>query len=399
MKTKGFQIIHLSTSHHGGAGIAARRLHQKLLSSGLKSTFVAIDRKDFLPQNGEVKMCRSKIIRLIGFINSFFSQAISNDTYFTLFSIPAMRYKSLQKFGDPEETIFHVHNWFNLINLRIMRKLLNDGYKLVFTLHDQRLFTGGCHYSLNCNEFKNNCTKCPMLSAPINRLTKWNVIRAERLFQKFSNKIIIIAPSNWIRLAGNDSFILKNIQITPVLNIHTEPKNLELLLNDRKKIRTERKIALGVATMQKQSTIKGGKILEKLEQVIKSEKIAAELFYLADFQTENHSPHLFWSSIDYLLVTSKIDNSPNVIHEAKMLGIPVIATNVGGIPELLNFEYDYLVKMNDQVLEQITKILKDINDNPKYIDEYQIIENYKKYSEKSLISLLDLYNSLLESDN
>jgi hypothetical protein len=238
-----------------------------------------------------------------------------------------------------------------------------------------------------------------MLSAPINRLTKWNVIRAERLFQKFCNKIIIIAPSNWIKLVGNDSFILKNIQITPVLNIHTEPKNLELLLNDRKKIRTEKKIALGVASMQKQSTIKGGKILEKLEQVIKSENMAAELLYLADFQTENHSPHLFWSSIDYLLVTSKIDNSPNVIHEAKMLGIPVIATNVGGIPELLNVEYDYLVKLNDQVLEQITKILKGINENPNSVDANQIIENYKIYSEKSLISLLELYDSLFESEN
>jgi len=238
-----------------------------------------------------------------------------------------------------------------------------------------------------------------MLPSPINRLTKWNVIRAERLLQKFSNKIIIIAPSNWIRFFANDSFILRNIQIMPILNIHTEPKNLELLLNDRRKVRAEKKITLGVASMQKQSTIKGGKILKELEQVIKSENIAAEILYLADFQTVNHSPHLFWSSIDYLLVTSIIDNSPNVIHEAKMLGIPVIATSVGGITELINVEYDYLIKMNDQMLEQLTDILKNINDNPKYVDAYQIIENYKKYSEKSLISLLDLYNFLLESDN
>ena len=64
--------------------------------------------------------------------------------------------KNLKKFGAPHETIFHIHNWFNLINLMELRKLLDLGYGVVFTLHDQRLFTGGCHYSLNCSKFKIN---------------------------------------------------------------------------------------------------------------------------------------------------------------------------------------------------------------------------------------------------
>ena len=49
----------------------------------------------------------------------------------------------------------------------------------------------------------------------------------------------------------------------------------------------------------------------------------------------------FYSSIDILLVLSRMDNSPNVIHEAHSVGIPVIATKIGGISELLNDEYDW----------------------------------------------------------
>jgi len=394
--TRDFQIIHLSTSHHGGAGIAARRLHQALLSSGVKSVFVAIDRKGFLPQNGEVKIYRSIIIRLLGSLNSFFSQAISSETYFTLFSIPAMRYKSLQKFGDPEATIFHVHNWFNLINLRIIRKLLKDGYKLVFTLHDQRLFTGGCHYSLSCNEFKTNCNKCPMLPTPINRITKWNITRTEKLFHKFSNRITIIAPSNWIAHTGLDSSILKDANFATISNVHIKQNDSRLMFLNRKERKSREKITLGVASMQKKSHIKGGQVLEKLEQEILSANIPAEILYLADFQTEIHNPQLFWSLIDYLLVTSRVDNSPNVIHEAKMLGIPVIATNVGGIPELLNYEYDHLIEAGNQVLEQVTKIIRSSFIEPQYVDSNAIIESYRIRSEKSFTSLLELYNLVYE---
>jgi glycosyltransferase involved in cell wall biosynthesis len=395
MIVKDFKVVHLSTSHNGGAGIAARRLHQALLSSGEKSIFVALNRKDFLPQNGEVDIYRAKTIRLLGVINSLFSQAISSDTYFSLFSVSAINYKSLKKLGNPENTIFHIHNWFNLINLRIIRKLLKDGYRIVFTLHDQRLFTGGCHYSLACEKFKTNCAKCPMLPIPINRVTKWNVIRIEKLFRKFSNNILALAPSNWIKYTADNSFVMKNIETVSVLNIHKSPANLDAIFAVRNKTKLSKRTVLGVASMNKQSTIKGGQVLKKLEEIIDAEKIDAEIIYLADFQSEFHDSQMFWGAIDYLLVTSKIDNSPNVIHEAKLLGIPIIATNVGGIPELLNFDYDHLIEMDEKVLEQITTILRNINENPKKIDTYKIIENYKIDTDKTLDSILELYRSLM----
>jgi hypothetical protein len=235
-----------------------------------------------------------------------------------------------------------------------------------------------------------------MLPTPINRITKWNITRTEKLFHKFSNRITIIAPSNWIAHTGLDSSILKDANFATISNVHIKQNDSRLMFLNRKERKSREKITLGVASMQKKSHIKGGQVLEKLEQEILSANIPAEILYLADFQTEIHNPQLFWSLIDYLLVTSRVDNSPNVIHEAKMLGIPVIATNVGGIPELLNYEYDHLIEAGNQVLEQVTKIIRSSFIEPQYVDSNAIIESYRIRSEKSFTSLLELYNLVYE---
>ena len=56
-----FKIVHLSTSHGGGAGIAARRLNHSLRSVGVDSIFVALSHKEFKLNEGEIEIKRSII--------------------------------------------------------------------------------------------------------------------------------------------------------------------------------------------------------------------------------------------------------------------------------------------------------------------------------------------------
>ena len=44
----------------------------------------------------------------------------------------------------------------------------------------------------------------------------------------------------------------------------------------------------------------------------------------------------FWGAIDVLVVPSIIENFPTVIAEAAYHSIPVVASEVGGIPEMIN---------------------------------------------------------------
>lgn len=54
-------------------------------------------------------------------------------------------------------------------------------------------------------------------------------------------------------------------------------------------------------------------------------------------------------SADCFILNSNMENSPCVIGEALCCGLPVIATNVGGVPELLNKENGILIPPNDNI--------------------------------------------------
>lgn len=69
-----------------------------------------------------------------------------------------------------------------------------------------------------------------------------------------------------------------------------------------------------------------------------------------------------------LAVPSRWDNSPNVIYEGMASGLPVVATNVGGIPELVrDGETGYLVEVDDD--EALAGRIFDILTNPRLAED------------------------------
>lgn len=392
---KTLKVVHLSTSHNGGAGVAARRLHQELIKEGIQSYFVSLSRNSYKIARNEYGVSRNLRSRFISALNAKISKILSAKIYLTLFSVASVRANNLQKFGPPNNTIFHVHNWFNLISLKELKKLLNFGYKVVFTLHDQRLFTGGCHYSLNCTKFKIDCKRCPWLPAQINFLPEINLKYAAKIFKKYSSQIEIIAPSDWIKKLALESKILKNIAIHHVVNVHGEVINEYYARKKAFNVFPKDKVIIGVASVDKNSYLKGGEILEQVEKLLIVKKVNAQILYLSDINKYPDKFKNFWEVIDYLLVPSIIDNSPNVIHEAHTLGIPVIATRVGGVGELLNPEYDYSIELNENTYESIVDVIKLILGKNQKINTQQVSQSYKTYVDKSLDQTKAIYNNLL----
>jgi len=389
----GFTVLHLSSSHTGGAGLSARRLSGALNEQGINSVFLALENAGFTPRFNEISYRRSAGMKTLSKINSLLSKILLKETYFSIFSVPSMNVSDVIKIGNPGKTILHIHNWFNLLDMKSIKRLLGMGYHIVFTLHDQRLFTGGCHYSLHCTNYLENCANCPFLPIGFKGLAEINRSRMEDLLIRYKKQISVIGPSNWIVEKAKSSKTFKNIEVSHLLNHHgTLDKRVDTARQIARKNRDN--LVIGVASFDKNSPLKGGKIISEVQRSLKTQNSQIEIVYLADI-TDSDTKNLdFWSQIDYLLVLSVADNSPNVIHEAKYFGIPIIGSNVGGIPELLDPNNDYTIESSGNQISELESLLKSIELSFKYINPLSIQNKYNRLSMAHLQKLIKLYQKI-----
>jgi len=78
-----------------------------------------------------------------------------------------------------------------------------------------------------------------------------------------------------------------------------------------------------------------------------------------------------YRSADVLLNTSLVDNSPNSLIEAMACGVPVVSTNVGGIPDLVNHKEQALLAQAGQpaqLADYVQQILSDVQLRQRLID-------------------------------
>jgi glycosyltransferase involved in cell wall biosynthesis len=134
---------------------------------------------------------------------------------------------------------------------------------------------------------------------------------------------------------------------------------------------------------------KGIDILKNIES-----KINGNVIYCTNLPWEQTMSILQSSTI--LIVPSRMESIPQVIKEAFYLKIPVIATNVGGIPEIIeNKKTGILIPSENpnMMIEEINNLLK----NPSLIDE--LTQNAFNFINKNFIwdALIDKYIQLYEN--
>jgi glycosyltransferase involved in cell wall biosynthesis len=355
------QVVQLSTSTIGGAGIAARRLNQSLNEHGFESIFVSLRKKTEKVSTSEYLIVRSFLRRFVSVILSRIQAQVSTKVFFSVVSLSAVKWRVLSRFIVDTHTIIHIHNAYNLLGPKLLREFEKIENPVVITAHDQRLMTGGCHYSLDCKEFHRECGHCPELPTILNKITHFSLNELKASLGKSKNRITVIAPSKWMYRELLESYIAKSCNIVYIPNV---PEQKDFAEFDEKPIRNHfgSKLIVGIASLDPSAYIKGGDIVRKL--ISKSDDYF-EFLLLKDVTTREESDSKFWEKIDVLLVPSRADNSPNVIHEAKSRGIPIIASAVGGIPELLHPDFDVAIpteKLSDlTIIEELKKFSRRVN--------------------------------------
>ena len=377
------KIVHLSTGHLGGAGLAARRLSTGLRSIGMNSTFVALSHPTYLPTENELQISRNFPQRVSSGLSTLTSKKWTGTSLVTPISTDVIDRDFLEDLSSHEETIFHIHNWFNIFSQSELAKL-SKSFNFVFTLHDQRLFTGACHYSLECTNYRENCAKCPLLPKFVNNYPS-RVYSAEMDFSQIS----FISPSRWLFDMARTSKMLRSATGRVIPNsffgydsIVTEREGMDPAIN------------VGFAAMDSKAWIKGGDIVSALKQSEPTEKVLRFL-ELPNFRNERD----FWQSIDILLVPSRADNSPNVIHEAKLWGVPVISSSVGGIPEILNNAFDGIIDPFNVNLSEIKSEIKRVFENSSSFKlRREVSEKHRATLDSSLQSHVQFYEELLHNN-
>ncbi len=388
-----YAVLHLSTSHTGGAGIAARNLSAALNSAGIPSAFLAIANPDFFPEDNEISADRGKIQRLASGLNARFQRSLNRQTYFTLFSVPVLKFNAVRSLGGPESLILHIHNWFNLLDFKTMQKLAEAKYNFVFTLHDMRLFTGGCHYSLECNKYLHGCIACPKITWFLSLQTSRNLKRQKNFLQRYSSQIKVIAPSRWLTSIAAAQLEPLGISVAYVPNFHPEPK--VDCSSPKVKLRGDHRLALGIASLDPNSYLKGGDLLPEIQKIIQQKSLPVQFIYLRDFENSPNGSSRFWKQVDYLLVLSRADNSPNVIHEARINGVKVLGTNVGGITELLIKNFDVPITLSHLNPTHIVNVIENLISSQESQDS---VEPPKfNYSEGAISGISEVYSELLQS--
>ena len=237
---------------------------------------------------------------------------------------------------------------------------------IVWTLHDMWAFTGGCHYSQECNRYTMNCGRCPQLNSQKScDLSNHTWKRKARAWKNLN--LTIVTPSRWLAQCARSSTLFNNSRVVVIPNgVDTEIYQPIQKRVARKilGLPQDKQLILSGSLNQTSDVRKGFKFLEsslkELSQSQWAEKVelvifgASEPLITIDLGLKVHyfgtlsddiSLAILYAAADVFIAPSIQDNLPNTILESLACGTPCVAFNIGGMPDMIeHMKNGYLAK-------------------------------------------------------
>lgn len=304
-----------------------------------------------------------------------------------------------------EFDILHLH-WIEggFINFK---ELQNINKPIVWTIHGSFPFTGICHHLL-CDKYKTRCGSCPALGS--GSMYDFSTENFELKQKRYKNlDLHIVSPSHFMANRASESKLLGD---RPIHVIPNGINTATFFPHDRKDARKRLNIAdkttllfgayRAIADENKgfNHLLDG---LRELQKYYKRSEVQILIFggtFSGDmfFETVNlglidneEMLSIVYSSADVMIVPSEQENLPYTIMESFACATPVVAFEVGGIPELIDHKQNgYLAKPFDttDLSEGIQFCLKNnntnqlgINAHQKVLDNFTISKVAKQYNE------------------
>ncbi|QEG22410.1 glycosyltransferase [Mariniblastus fucicola] len=395
------KVSHFNTFPYGGAATAARRLSRRLRKSGVRSTFYysRSDRDDVVqignkseaieqtqiaaePSTNGLSMFarrreKKRLREIWRLHNEHIATRPAGEETFSMARLPD---ESTLNWFQINSDIVHLH-WISFFaDYPSFFRSIPDHVPLVWTLHDQNAFTGGCHYAGGCEKYQKGCGSCPQVTNAHSRDVSVDSFQTKRRALSGRN-VHVVAPSRWMLDLAKQSpvwprtasfhhirlgFNLKKFY--PVDRIHAR-KQLG--------IRSDA-FLIGFGADDVRSKRKGvGSLVSALDHVSTDQEVEGIVFGSGEVQSTGRvkkfhelgyvdsidRQRLIYSAADVVVVPSTEDNQPQVGLEAMACGTPVVGFDTCGIPEMVqNGKTGLLAKAGDS--QDLAKQISWIINNP-----------------------------------
>lgn len=336
----------------GGAGRAAYRTHISLRKLGVESSMLVQQKHTLDPSvigpYGVIKKSAAKI-RLFADQKPLLFYPNHDGVLFSPSFIPSP--SLIAKINATDADVVNLH-WVTggMFSIEDFLKIKKP---IVWTMHDNWLFTGGCHVKWECERYRERCGYCPRLNSKREYdLSRLGYARKEKLFRARSD-IKIVGPSQWITERAKESPMLKECQVQRIAN----PIDTELFKPiDKRLVRSllnlpqDKRLILFGANSALRDKNKGYHLLAEALSRLSLEN--TELLVFGSSQPEGDSDlpvrahfvgHLhdefslvaLYNAADIFVVPSLQENLSYAIMESLACGVPVAAFHVGGNNDLI----------------------------------------------------------------
>ncbi len=343
--------IHSSDREGGGGGtVAMERLDEGLRSRGLQSRIMAgrkttrSEHSQAIPRGNLMRKLESAVglaTRELGLndLNHLSSFRVTNTDFYR------------------EADLLHIHGTHGFFNYLALPQLTKDK-PAVFTLHDMWPLTGHCAYSIDCERWASGCGACPHLD--VHPAAKRDNTRLEWKLKRWAygkSRLTFVAVSRWLEdmtrrglLSDQPVHFIPNGVDTRTYE-PIDPHWCRTALG----IQDSRFVILFVA-LSLNDQRKGGDVVAKalgnLPDAMKretclvvfgsgGEQLARELGIRTvdlGFVRNDRLKAIAYSSADVFLCPTRYDNAPLVLQESMACGTPMLASNVGGVPDFVRDE-------------------------------------------------------------
>lgn len=349
------KVVHVNYSDtEGGASIAAFRHHEAMNIQHFVESEMLVVYKQKKNDKSIISIIKSRMdkIRMLLYY-TFSAKMVEYSSSSTFFSFLPIGFDLSKEDCIQKADVIYIH-WVNSMTTSVkgIEKILKLKKPTYLFLHDMWSFTGGCHYSMQCNRYKDSgCYSCPVIK-PFLRINISSLQYKMKQRWKMYPNLHVLVPSNWLYQCAESSNLFRKHSIYLCRNTidinFFKPHNKEFCRSFFRVKQGKQVLIFAAASID--NPVKGLNYLleclnaleqEKYECLILgdrdetlSEKVNLPIHFTG-YLHDSYSLVLAYNAADLLIIPSVAENFPNVVLEAMSCGTPAVGFNVGGIPELI----------------------------------------------------------------